>query len=311
MRYPIVCEKLNKLQTNRKAAKMKNIIAYCLALLLFVSCGPKPQNKYLTYQNIVILSDMSSRLDNRPQKDIDEILKVLQFFKNECVKPGEKIGDKSCISFSAFSEKTAAEIDISKIEEIGKKQRFINSTAEYQKCGLNQKIKDFESIVNNLYSNKRNEGLDLISLLMEKISNEPIIKEDTYLTDGIDTTYLNYINHIYIFTDGYLEYLGKNTNSQFYFGNSEIEKVRKYCKDNKVNISKALELDASLCLPVCKNKLNKHINLHILETHERDKNLISQAYNNPTGQRDNEILEAVWRKWAKDSGFKDITWDKY
>ena len=290
---------------------MKYIIANCLALLLYGSCNPEPQNKHLNYQNIIILSDMSSRLDNRPQKDIDSILKILQFFKTECVKPGEKIGDKSCISFSAFSEKTAAVIDITKIKKIGTKQRFINSTAEYQKCGLNQKITDFESIVNNIYSTRRNEGLDLISLLIEKISNEPFIKKESYLTDGIDTTYVNYENHIYIFTDGYLEYRGKNTNSQFYYGNSEIEKVRQYCKDNKVTILKALESDTSLCLPTCNNKLNKYINLHILETHERDKNLISQAYNNPTGQRDNEILEAVWRKWAKDSGFKDLSWSKY
>ena len=290
---------------------MNNIIVSCLVLLLFASCGIEPQNKYLTYQNIVILSDMSSRLDNRPQKDVDEILKIVQFFKTECVKPGEKIADKSCISFSAFSEKSAATIDISKIKNLGEKQRFINSTGNYQKCGLNQQITNFNIAVKNVYAKTRNEGLDLISLLIEKISNEPILKEDTYLPDGIDTTYVNYENHIYIFTDGYLEYRGKNTNSQFYFGNSEIEKVRKYCNDYKVNISSALESDKSLCLPTCNNKLNKYINLHILETHERDKDLITQTYNHHTGQRDNEILEAVWRKWAKDSGFKDLTWDKY
>lgn len=290
---------------------MKNILAFSLVLNFIGSCGPEPQNKNLTYQNIVILSDMSSRLDNRPQKDIEEIQKILQFFKTECVKPGEKIGDKSSISFSAFSDKTAAEIDINKIKNIGNKQRFINSTAEYKKCGLNQKISEFESIVNNVYKTTRNEGLDLISLLIEKISNEPIIKEDTYLTDGIDTMYLNFKNHIYIFTDGYLEYHGKNTNSQFYFGSAEIEKVRQFCKENRVSIIKALELDASLSLPAYKNKLNKYISLHILETHERDKNLISHAYNNPIGLRDNEILEAVWRKWANDSGFKDLTWGKY
>ena len=290
---------------------MKNIITSCLVLLLFASCGSESQNKYLTYQNIVILSDMSSRLDNRPQRDIDEIRKIVQFFNNECVKPGEKIGDKSCISFSAFSEKTAATIDINKIKNLGEKQRFINSTAEYKLCGLSHHITNFDSTVRNVYEKTRNEGLDLISLLIEKISNEPIIKEDTYLTDGIDTTYLAYENHIYIFTDGYLEYRGKRANSQFYFGSSEIEKVRQYCKTYKVNIAKALELDTSLCLPACKYKLNKYINLHILESHERDKNLVSQSYDNPTGQRDNEILETVWRKWAKDSGFKDLTWDKY
>lgn len=290
---------------------MKNTIPICLVLLLFASCGSEPQNKILTYQNIVILSDMSSRLDNRQQKDTSEILKIVQFFKNECVKPGEKIGDKSCISFSAFSEKTAATIDINKIKNLGEKQRFINSTAEYKNCGLNQQITSFNRTVSKVYATTRNEGLDLISLLIEKISNEPIIKEDTYLTDGVDTTYLKYENHIYIFTDGYLEYRGKNENSQFYFGNSEIQKVRQYCNNNKVDIKKALQLDTNLCLPASKNKLNKYINLHILETHERDKNLILQTYKYPTGQRDNEILEAVWRKWAMDSGFKDLTWDKY
>ncbi len=282
-----------------------------LGLILFASCISETQNKYLTYQNIVILSDMSSRLDNRPQKDIDEILKIVNFFKSECVKPGEKIGDKSCISFSAFSEKTAATIDINKIKNIGEKQRFINSTGEYQKCGLDQQIINFNSIVKNIYAKKRNEGLDLISLLIEKISNEQIIKERTYLTDGIDTTFLEYENHIYIFTDGYLEYRDKSINDQYYFGLSEIAKVRQYCKDNKVTVLKALDENPSLGLPACNNKINKHIKLHILETHERDKNLVSQRYDNNYRQRDNEILELVWRKWAKESGFLELTWGKY
>ena len=95
---------------------------------------------------------MSSRLDNRPQKDINEILKIVQFFKTECVKPGLKIGDKSCISFSAFSEKTAATIDINTIKNIGEKQRFINSTAEYQNRGLNKQITNFNSAVKNVYA---------------------------------------------------------------------------------------------------------------------------------------------------------------
>lgn len=290
---------------------MKYILISCLAILLFSSCGSEPQNKYLTYQNIVILSDMSSRLDNRPPKDINKIYEIVQFFKNECVKPGEKIGDKSCISFSAFSEKVAASIDINKIKNLGEKQRFINCTGEYQNKGLKQQIEKFNCIVKNVYDTTRNEGLDLISLLIEKISNEPIVKKDTYLTDGIDTTFLHYDNHIYVFTDGYLEYKNKVVNSQFYFGDLEIKKVRNYCIANNVDIQKALESDKTLRLPIYNNKNNKYIILHILETHERDKNLKSQIYNHVSGQRDNEILEAVWRKWARDSGFKDLTWEKY
>jgi hypothetical protein len=290
---------------------MKKTFIISAAILLFNSCGPKSENKYLTYQNIVILSDMSSRVDNKPPKDIVEIKNLIKFFKNECVKPGEKIGDKSSISFSTFSDKGIASIDIDDIKNLGEKQRFINSTGNYQNTGLSQQIDDFEQKVKFTYANTRNSGLDLISSLFEKIENEPIVKKDNYLTDGIDTTYVKYDNHIYIFTDGYLEYLNKNTNSQFYFGSKEIDKVRKFCKANNVVIKKALEINNSLCLPVNKSIKNQNINLHILETQERDKNDKLQTYKYPTGQRDNQILEGVWSKWASESGFKSFEWKKY
>jgi hypothetical protein len=274
---------------------------------------PEPQNKYLTYQNIVIISDMSSRLNNRPPKDIAKIHEIVQCFKNKCVKPGEKIGDKSSISFSAFSEKIATCIDIDKIKDLGDKQSFINSTGKYKDCGLEKKLADFEDTVKYLYNRIVNPGLDLISILIEKIENENIVKQNKAITDGIDTTFINYENHIYIFTDGYLEYAlsERRQNSQYYFGASEIERVRQYCVNNGVNITTALETDQSLCLPICESKVSQYLNLHILETHERDKDMRFQTYRHPRGLRDNEILEAVWQKWATESGFKSIKWKKY
>lgn len=290
---------------------MKPFFVLFATLFLLQSCMPEAQNKSLTYQNIVILSDLSSRIYNKPPKDTIEIHKIVQYFKNECVKPGEKIGDKSSIYFSSFSDKGIATIDIDKIKNLGDKQQFINSTGKYKNNGLNYQIDDFEQKVKSAYANIRNKGLDLISILIEKIENEPIIKKDTYLTDGVNTTYINYDNHIYIFTDGYLEYLNKSTNKQFYFGSSEIDKIRQFCKVNNVDIPTALKTNQLLCLPPTKNKKNQFINLHILETHERDKNDKLQIYEYPTGQRDNEILEAVWRKWATESGFKSFEWKKY
>lgn len=300
-----------KQQSNKLTAVMKNILIVCSAIVLLSSCGSEPQNKHLTYQNIVILSDLSSRIDNKPPKDTDEIHKIVQYFKNECVKPGEKIGDKSSICFSSFSDKAIATIDIDKVKNLGEKQQFINSTGKYQNNGLTYQIDDFEQKVKSAYANIRNKGLDLISILIEKIENEPIVKKDTYLTDGVDTTFVNYDNHIYIFTDGYLEYLNKSTNKQFYFGSSEIDKVRQYCKANNVDIKTALDSNKTLCLSPIKNNKNQFVNLHILETHERDKNTKLQTYNNPTGLRDNEILEAIWRKWATESNFKSFEWKKY
>ena len=291
---------------------MKKALIICI-IILFSSCGPEPENKYLTYQNIGILSDMSSRITNKPLKDTERINKILQFFENDCVRPGEKIGDRSCIFFSTFSDKVIASIDIGQIKNLEEKQQFINSTGKYQNNGLAYQIHDFELKVKSAYSNTRNKnGLDLISILIEKIKKDPIIKNDTFFTtDGIDTTFVNYDNHIYIFTDGYLEYLNEGANSQFHFGTTEINKVRNYCINNSVDIVKALEIDSSLCLPIQRCKKNQQIHLHVLETHERDKNDELLTYKYRTGLRDNEILEAVWRKWAKESGFKSFEWEKY
>jgi len=294
---------------------MKKIVSVFSIIILFYSCMPEKQSKHLTYQNIVIISDMSSRIRNPrfPQKDNNEICKIVQYFKNDCVKPGEKIGDKSSISFSAFSEKNAASIDIDKIKELGDKQCFINSTGKYKNCGLEKKIFDFEDTVKCLYNRIANPGLDLISLLVEKIENENIVKQDNLITDGVDTTFIHHENHMYIFTDGYLEYAlsQKLQNSQYYFGTSEIKRLRQFCVNKNVDITTALEADRKLGLPVCKIKKSQYINIHILETLERDKDTRFQTYKFSKGLRDNEILEAVWRKWAKESGFKSFEWKKY
>lgn len=289
---------------------MKRSIVYLFCIFL-ISCAPESQNEYLSYQNIVILADLSSRLDNKPPKDIEEIEKIVDYFKRECVKPGEKIGDKSCISFAPLSEKTAAIIDVNQIKNLTDKQCFINSTGQYKNSGLESKLQDFIKSVVDVYSKTRNPGLDLISVLIEKIENEPIIKKDIILTDGLDTTFINYNNHLYIFTDGYLEFKKQNAAVEFYFGNEEIEAVRQYCIANRLDVKTALDQNHEICLPRSETQWNKYINLHIMETHERDKDQIKQIYSHNRGLRDNDILEAVWSKWAYESGFKSFEWNKY
>lgn len=294
---------------------MKHLSILFFIALLFSSCLPKPQNKHLNYQNIVILSDMSSRIRNPrfPQKDVAEIEKITQFFKNECVKPGKKIGDRSEISFSALSKNATIRIDLGGMKNSFDKQSFINSTGKYVNNGLDKKIFNFNDSVEHYYKTVVDPGLDLISLLMEKINSGNLILQDKIITIGLDTTYIHYENNIYIFTDGYLEYslAEKKLNPQYYFGEPEIKKVRQYCQKNHLDIASALKQDPKLGLPPSKSSFNKLINLHILETIERDKNTEFGTFSHPVGLRDNEILEAVWKKWAKDSGFKSIEWKKY
>lgn len=290
---------------------MNKLLHILFVPILLVSCDPEPTNRHLFYQNIIILSDLSSRLENKPNKDLDEIRKLIQYFRDECVKPGEKIGDKSCISFSTFSEKTIARVDISSIKQLGDIQQFINSTGKYRQNGLDTQLKRFEEQVAQTYATVRNKGLDLISILIDKIEHEDLIRTNTQLTNGIDTTIIDYHNHIYVFTDGYLEYVKKQRNDQFYFGLPEIERLRNYCKQHNLSVEDALQRDSTLGLTPTRNNRNQLINLHILETHERDKDDKLQVYSHIRGLRDNEILEAVWRKWAMDSGFKSFEWRKY
>lgn len=291
---------------------MKNKFT-CLFLLLviFGSCGKKSENKKLTYQNIVILSDLSSRLDNKTNKDFEEIHQLIKYFKDNCVQPGKKIGDRSSIAFMSFLGNDISKIDLNEFETTSEKQQFVNSKGKFENNGLENRIKQFDESIRKTYTDVRNPGLDLISSLMEKIKNGKIIKKDTMLINGIDTTFIKYENQLYIFTDGYLEYYNKAVNNQFYFGKNEIQKVRDYSEQTKSNVSTVIEKNKELGLTPYEHPNNSSINLHVFETHERDKNDVLQTYKYVAGIRDNEILEAVWSDWARKSGFKSFEWKKY
>lgn len=292
---------------------MKKFLSYLTFLLFISSCTVKPKVTELTYQNIIMLSDMSNRISNKrfPNRDLQKIKDIVSFFNKECVKPGVKTGDRSKIFFSTFTKNNSVEIDIEKFNYSPfDKQSFVNSTGKYKNSGLNVMLKRFEDSVGVIYKNESNPGLDLISLLIEKINNESIVKKDSTIISNIDTIRFKYENNIYLFTDGYLEY-SKSNNLSFYFGDNQIKSIRNYCLLNKTDVKNALISNPKLGLPAYRSPLNKLINLHILETHERDKDVTTLGYKNDPGLRDNEILELVWKKWAIESGFKNFSWGKY
>jgi hypothetical protein len=290
-----------------------------LILILLFTCSFNVntfQKKKLTYQNIAILADLSSRIHSQkyPLKDIVEIHNLIQYFRNSCVKPSKKIGDRSCLSFSLFTASNPIYIDVDSFKNnISEKQRFVNSTGNYLKNGLDYRLVSFENHIKSAYRNVDNPGLDLISILVDKIEKGNILKKGYKINDGFETTEISFDNHIYLFTDGYLEYsrIAKQQNNQFYFGESEIKKIRKYCTVNNVDVETALVQVKSLGLPAVKIKNNQNLHLHVFETHERDKDIKYQTYKYPIGIRDNEILEAIWKKWAIESGFKSFEWRKY
>lgn len=290
-------------------------LAFIFLFLCVIKFNARGQNKLLEYKNIIIVSDLSSRLNYLPNKDLIVINDKLNYFRNFCVQPGKKIGDRSSIFFSSFSNGPIISIDLEDYDKLGiaAKQNFINSNGAFKGKGLDSQINAFKNKVNIQYKNIKNPGLDLISLLHDKIQTESSFKIKTTKKNksGNNSTTIMFQNHIYILTDGYLEFITKNASQEFYFGSKEIQKLRNYCRLFKLNLSSALTKMPSLGLSKVYSPKNQHINLHIIETHERDRDFNTQTYKNPLGLRDNEILEAVWRKWAIESGFKSFEWKKY
>ncbi|RFZ92866.1 hypothetical protein D0C36_15865 [Mucilaginibacter conchicola] len=295
---------------------MKKIILFVLSTVAGISGYSQGTVtiKNFTYQNIIILADLSSRTKSAkfPQKDTAVIRQLVSYFKNDCVMPGKKIGDNSSISFSPFSLPEGRTIDLESFRDLGDKQRFINSKGKYKNAGLQRKLDDLEGFARMQYKTVSNPGMDLISLLIERIEGGGLIKKDHSVTIGDEITRTHFSNHIYILTDGYLEFkFAGNPSNEYYFGVPQIEKLRKFCVAKGLTPGKALEANSSLGLKGYASTYNRLIDLHVLETAERDKDLIYLTYSHPKGLRDNEILEAVWRKWAKDSGFRSLEWKKY
>lgn len=283
-------------------------------VLLNSSCTndrPDFENKTLTYQNIVILSDLSSRLQNNNCRDTAIIGEIIKKFKQECVKPGEKIGDRSSLIFGMLNTPILASVDIGKIKILEEKQQFVNSTGKYKNKGLDYELDKFYETVKNTYKTKSNPGLDLIGLLIDKIENDNIVKQNTFVTDGIDTTFFKYDNHIYIFTDGYLETDSKPTtiSGSFYFSDTEIGKIRKYAQHNNLKPDEALDKIDSFRLTKAPRKKNALVKIHLLETDDRDYDVVKGKWKYSHGLNDNDILKAVWKQWAKDSNFKgELHW---
>jgi hypothetical protein len=299
-----------------KSQKLIRIILTSFIVVASSSClidgvEPKPQNKTLTYQNIIIMSDLSNRVKKRNIRDTTIINGIIQKFKKEFVKPGEKIGDRSSLSFCMFNTPILASVDIGKIAKLGEKQQFVNSTGKFRNKGLDHELNKFYEAVTRTYETDSNPGLDLIGLMIDKIENDNIIKKDTFFTDGLDTTFVKFENHIYIFTDGYLETDKRpaTITGTFYFSETEIDKIRSFAQCNNVTPEEALRMNEAFRLTKAPQKKNSIVRLHVLETNDRDYDVIKGKWKYTHGLNDNDILKAVWKRWAKDSNFKgDLNW---
>ena len=301
-----------------------NFLILNLSLILF-SCKTEEEKVNLTYDNIIIFSDMSNRLNNGlaqnlPANDTILINKISDFFVSNCVQPGVKTNDRSSNSFSFLNPinyriikpKIDLEEEFPKSTDIGKKQAYVNSTCKNK--NLNSDIKLFKNSIKKVYKNYQyftnKYGLDVINIINEKISNSNIIKQKTTILGENDTTNIKYENHLIIFTDGYLEYDLRKADPSRYFGVEKINQIRNFCRFKGCTPEVAITEFHQPKLPKHFSKINQNVSIYILETNDRnlDKNTGSNKYG--SGLTDNDILKIVWKYWAKESGFKKFVWQK-
>lgn len=288
-----------------------SIIFFSL-LLLLTSCMdaiPKKPIQNLNYNNLIIYSDLSNRLDKQPN-DALVIDQIIAFFVNECVKPGIKVNDRSSISFSRInpynSQCNPKTIDIGNIRSLQEKQIYVND--KNPDHNLTSSIKSFKKEIACSYGEKDSGGLDILSLLYNQFNEGRNIKRTDSIFTRTDTTILRHENHVFIFTDGYLEFNRKKGNMDFYFGNPEINQIRRIVETKGVSVREAFEDRPDLKLKPLKTPNNNIIRLYVLETDDRqlDENTGTIKY---TGEiSDNNILKTAWEIWAEESGFKSFVW---
>jgi hypothetical protein len=287
--------------------------ALIIAILIFVyGCKfdiPNDEPKIIEYDNIMIYSDLSSRMYSKPN-DTLIINQIIDFFVSDCVKPGIKINDRSAILFSRAnylrSKCPSYKIDIGQFKNLQEKQKFVNNKSENN--NLHKAILEFKKSVRCNYRERDKGGLDLLSLIYQEVSAGNHIKKPEYLINETDTITLYFHNHLLIFTDGYLEYSTETGSKDFYYGEPQIEAVRKFCKINKVSPEEAIRNNPQFKIRPLVSENNKLVNLYILETDDRGFNVQKGTIKNTGDLSDNNILRIVWKVWAEESGFRHFEW---
>ena len=280
-------------------------------LFILVGCNSKPKEKLvLKYNNILIYSDLSNRIDKSPNDSII-INQIFDYFISSCVMPKTKINDRSSLFFSKVNAYNSACKGLNKIDindfEIGReRQRYVNDK-NTNRC-LKFDLKKLRDYINCSYNSRDEYGLDILSLLHQQIESGINIKNTIFLKGEHDSTEVQFVNHLFLFTDGYLEFTKTEGNDKLYFGSKEIKAVREYCKLNNLTPIDAIRKQPNFKLMPLKSINNQHVNLYVLETYDREINPINGTIKNSGPLSDNNILKAVWEIWAKESGFKNFVW---
>lgn len=296
----------------------KIIIAFVLliglvSVVVFCSRNNNSKNnedtKTLNYNNITIYSDLSNRLSKSPNDRV-VINQLKDYFVKECVKPGQKVNDCSSLAYSRMnsynSNCSSFTIDIETVGNVTEKAKFVNNKGSG--ITLNKALSSLDSVVDCSYKETDSIGLDILSLLYNEINDGRPIKQNRSVFNGSDSTLFQFNNHVFIFTDGYLEFSRSHGNLNLYFGRPEIDRVRALCQQKKQTPLQVLSSCPNLRLMPLQSENNKLVNLYVMETDDRGLNVQTGTLRYTGELSDNHILKTVWELWAAESGFRQFSW---
>lgn len=285
------------------------VIFFYLSILYSCESNDDSRKDKVVFENVILLCDVTNRITNpsynKPIHDSIILNQILDYFKINIVKPGSSINPQHIISYYNLNplKKTncdfVSKIDLNSVPNSMAKAAYVNSKGDGQT--LTKDIDLFKRRIECEYGLSDISGDILNSLNTILIQNENV-KTAKPSYDSVNDVSKEWRNTILLFTDGYLEF--NNMEDSKHSTNGKIDEIRKYCFDNKVSPEKAIELNAKFQFLKIINPAFSNSRLFLLETFDR-------TIDKTTGVSslkfsDEYILKALWKNWAKTSGFVEF-----
>ena len=278
--------------------------AFCLILFttLIMSqcskCTTQHKKFVINHSNIIIFRDFSTRDSPRDTGELKTIF--MKHFYEGSVKPKIKINDESCIQYIELPDNEVKfKKDISTIKELKLKQYYIlNDLSNDLTKSLTEIHYNFS--IKNM-TNSKKYGFDLISLMLFNLGHQESLKKDSkpiIAIDG-DTLIKKYKNHIYVLSDGFLEFEKDNGPNEYRLNEERIDLIRTEAEKAKLKPYTFLTQHPEFCLKPTDEFIDYDIDFHLIGIETREKN--NGHYIHKDGYRDYQIIAAVWKKWAEDS----------
>ncbi|KIA96728.1 hypothetical protein OC25_03155 [Pedobacter kyungheensis] len=286
----------------------KHFLIYSLLCLVYVNLYAQKKRE-ITHYNLIIVPDLSNRLDSRLYpKAVDDVDIVQGIFNN--IWP-----------YFLRLNRDDGQLDHYSIDFINKgliglyKINTDVLTIDFQRFDRQSERINYILGRNNV---SRTLPKDIINLISEykRFNNKSIVAKNgadiwTYFQSGIDDRVIlpdikngkivhKFRNIMILLTDGYIE--AGIYNKGYDLSSSKVTAFRDaFLKSKGADMSFFLSKNPKFKINPVKNPFLKNLEVIVLEMYDRSLSKAGVATKHPT---DMEIMKLIWTDWLKNSGLK-------